>query len=194
MSESEVHESSPVSFMQRYRLHLIGGGAFLLVIIALLAGIAAGMAKRNFEKQFYLDQIEKLKIALEKSGEKYHELDAELAETKVQLRAKKDHVEELEYKVESLEKRLKGVGTAPEAARGVESSGVAAPAPAVQGAALPRLSGDCTVKSGGATGSSALQDCLRPGASGKAAPAEPAHGAEKGVEAAKPAEKPAKSH
>ena len=60
---------SPVSFFNQYRLVIAGFAVFVLVLIFLLLGIAIGVAKKNFEKKFYLTQIEKLKDALSTSLE-----------------------------------------------------------------------------------------------------------------------------
>lgn len=188
MSDAETTPAESVSFLQRFRVHLIAGAVAVLVLLALMGGMAAGMAKRNFEKQFYLDQIEKLKRALEKSVEQHAELEQELSETKIQLRARKEHVEELEFKLESMQKRAQQQGA--EAAAPVvqaEAGHAASAGGKTETAPLPRLAGDCTVKSG-ATGVSSLQNCLRPGTGQKqAVPGEDKTSENHG-------EKPAKAH
>ncbi|WP_028453422.1 hypothetical protein [Chitinilyticum aquatile] len=184
MSDVETPAVESVSFLQRFRLHLLLAAGVVLLLIALLGGIAAGMAKRNFEKQFYLEQIDKLKRALEKSTERYQEVEQELSEVKVQLRARKEHVEELEFKLESLEKRaqMQAAPAAPQAAP-AEGGHAAVQAGKAEKAPLPRLAGDCTIKSG-ASGVVNLQDCLRP------APAQKTPAAPADVHT----EKPAKAH
>lgn len=171
MSDVETPAVESVSFLQRFRLHLLLAAGVVLLLIALLGGIAAGMAKRNFEKQFYLEQIDKLKRALEKSTERYQEVEQELSEVKVQLRARKEHVEELEFKLESLEKRAQ-MQAAPAAQQAAPAEVGAVQAGKAEKAPLPRLAGDCTIKSG-ASGVVNLQDCLRPAPAQKT-PAAPA--------------------
>ncbi|WP_028456344.1 hypothetical protein [Chitinilyticum litopenaei] len=162
MTEAAVVTDQSVSFLQRYRIHLLGALAVIVLLVALMGGIALGMAKRSFEHKHFLEQIDKLKTALGESLEKRDELNKEVSELTQQLRARKEHIDELEVKLEVLESAQR---------KAQLRSELGAPAPAPEGAGasvapaagkpLPKLSGDCTIRAGAA--GSSLQDCIRPG-------------------------------
>lgn len=148
-------------FFAQHRLAMIGVGVFILIVCFLLLGIAIGMAKKNFEKKFYLTQIEKLKEALRDSLDKRTEQGKEMAELRVQLRAKKDHVLDLEDKVANLERASQKAMLNEAQPKSVES-GRAAGVAADPGAAYLRLkAGDCLVD--GSTNNTAAnwRECLK---------------------------------
>ncbi|QLG89704.1 hypothetical protein HQ393_16430 [Chitinibacter bivalviorum] len=164
----EVHPApAPVSFLQRYRLHLAGAGVLLLVVFFLLIGIAIGMAKKNFEKKFYLTQIEKLKDSLAQAVDHREEMQKEITDLKIDLRAKKDHVSELDEKIEKLEAKLKKSGGEVEPATSTHGANVASTAAVAssgdQGVDYVRLkAGDCVVDSGAAANTaSKWRECLK---------------------------------
>lgn len=164
-SVTESHSVSPPpapNFLQRYRLHLIATGAVVLIVIVLMAGIVLGMSKRNFEKKFYLEQIERLKTSLSASVEKQEELAKEIQELKVDLRAKKDHVAELEEKVADLERKTEKSEAAP-SQHAAPSQGHAEPSSTGDaGLDYVRLkAGDCVVDSGGNTTANKWRECLQ---------------------------------
>ncbi|QLI81991.1 hypothetical protein HZU75_10865 [Chitinibacter fontanus] len=164
-SVSESHAASPVaapSFLQRYRLHLIAVGAVVLIVIFFMAGVVLGMSKRNFEKKFYLEQIERLKTTLSASVEKQDELAKEIQELKIDLRAKKDHVTELEEKVADLERKTEKSEASP-SNHAVPSQGHAEPTSTGDaGLDYVRLkAGDCVVDGGANTTANKWRECLQ---------------------------------
>ena len=161
----DLEPQSAISFFAKYRWPILGGAAVVLVSIFLLIGIAIGMAKKNFEKKFYLTQIEKLKEALSKSLEKRTELDHDISELKIELRAKKDHLAELEDKVEKLERAQKHAGSSEGAVSTTATKTAESAAPEGDGseAYLRLKAGDCLVEgSSGATAAN-WRECLKKG-------------------------------
>ncbi len=158
--ESPAPHASP-SFLERYRLHLIGGTAVLLIIVFFMGGIALGMSKRSFEKKFYLDQIAKLKITLSSAVERQDELSQEIKELKIELLARKDHVAELEDKIAAFERKTEKSTTAPT----VSGGKVGAAEPASTGDAgldYVRLkAGDCVMDGSGGATAEKWRECLQ---------------------------------
>ncbi|MBM5573831.1 hypothetical protein [Deefgea sp. CFH1-16] len=156
-----------VSFFSRYRLILFGVSGFFLVLIFFMIGIALGMAKKNFEKNFYLTQIEKLKDALSGSLEKRTELERDMTELKVELRAKKDHIAELEDKLAEQENatRRQELKAKDEGSAAVTTQANLAESTADQQSEnyLRLKAGDCLVEgSAGATAAN-WRECLKKG-------------------------------
>jgi ABC-type uncharacterized transport system fused permease/ATPase subunit len=153
-SVAQAEGADPESFLQRYRMHLMGSAAVLLMIIFLLVGITIGMTKRNFEKKFYLEQIVKLKLALSQSLETREDLGKEVTRLKVELRAKSDRVDELEAQLAKTENQKdKPTATAEPAEQ--TSTGD-------QGLDYVRLKGgDCVVEGSSAATATQWHDCLK---------------------------------
>lgn len=156
--------SPPLSFFVQHRLAIIGAGVFILVILFLLVGIAIGMAKKNFEKKFYLTQIEKLKEALTSSLDKRTELDKEIKELRVELRAKKDHVRDLEDKIDDLKhSSSKNEAALDSPSKVAGSGGMAGVAPDPSEAYLRLKAGDCLVEGSAGSTAEKWRDCLQKG-------------------------------
>jgi hypothetical protein len=161
---TEPTQVSSLGFFAQHRLAIIGAGVFVLVILFLLIGIAIGMAKKNFEKKFYLTQIDKLKEALTDSLDKRTELDKEMTELRVELKAKKDHVRDLEDKVADLKHASSKADPVGDAHAKVTASGGSAGVGPDPGESYLRMkAGDCLIE--GSTGSTAAnwQECLKKG-------------------------------
>lgn len=172
MSENEpiaesVATHSPANFFAQHRLAIIGAGVFVLVVIFLLVGLAIGMAKKNFEKKFYLTQIEKLKDALSGSLEKRTELEKDITELKVELRAKKDHIAELEDKVASLERvsqRSEPATSEAHSSKAADATTQTAGSAPDPGEAYLRLkAGDCLVEGSSGNTAANWRECLKKG-------------------------------
>ncbi|WP_027469984.1 hypothetical protein [Deefgea rivuli] len=163
-SESIVGHS-PVSFFAQHRLAIVGAGVFVLVLIFLLVGIAIGMAKKNFEKKFYLTQIEKLKVALSDSLEKRSEQEKDMTALKVELRAKKDHLAELEDKVETLERASQRgeTATGEPQAKSAESAPTSGAVPDPSEAYLRLKAGDCLIEGSTSNTAANWRECLKKG-------------------------------
>ncbi|WP_373974416.1 hypothetical protein NT239_12310 [Chitinibacter sp. SCUT-21] len=165
--DEESHTPNPVvadapGFLQKYRWHLIGAGAFLLVVIFFMAGVAVGMSKRGFEKKFYLDQIAKLKVTLSSAVERQEELRQEIKELKIDLRAKKDHVAELEDKVAAFER--KSEKSAEPAAHGAVKSEASAQSAESGDPGLDYVrmkAGDCVVDGSAGATANKWKECLQ---------------------------------
>lgn len=157
------HNPAPPGFFAHYRLAIIGASVFFLVIIFLLVGVAVGMAKKNFEKKFYLTQIEKLKGALTDSLDKRTELDQELKELRIELKAKKDHIRELEDKVAQFKHETSKADRNTEASAKVADSNGATTVSNDPGEAYLRLkAGDCLIDGSDKTTAN-WQECLKKG-------------------------------
>ena len=166
LPEPEV-PAHTVSFFTRHRLIIFGLSGFFLVLIFLMIGIALGMAKKNFEKNFYLTQIEKLKDALSGSLEKRTELEHDITELKVELRAKKDHITELEDKLAEQERTTRRQELKPngEGSTAVKTEANLAESSVDQQSEnyLRLKAGDCLVEgSAGATAAN-WRECLKKG-------------------------------
>nr|WP_314899779.1 hypothetical protein [uncultured Deefgea sp.] len=159
----ESTHTPPQGFFAQHRLAIIGAGVFILVILFLLIGIAIGVAKKNFEKKFYLTQIEKLKGALTDSLDKRTELDKEMVELRGELKAKKDHVRDLEDKIADLKHASSKAEKTDEAHSKVTDSGGSAGTSSDPGEAYLRLkAGDCLIQGSGSTAAN-WQECLKKG-------------------------------
>jgi hypothetical protein len=157
-----THTPTP-SFFVQHRLAIVGAGVFILVILFLLIGIAIGMAKKNFEKKFYLTQIEKLKESLTDSLDKRTELDKEMKELRIELKAKKDHIRDLEDKVADLKHETSKVTAVGEAhSQAVSSGGSTGVSPDPGEAYLRLKAGDCLIEGSGSTAAN-WQECLKKG-------------------------------
>ncbi len=155
----EPPQSRP-NLLVQYRLHLIIAAAVISLLFSLLAGVAIGMAKRHFEKKFYLEQIEKLKDSLSDVLERNEELGKELKELKIDLRAKQDHVADLESKIKSLERKAKSVEKSAPAAATSRESEVSGSGDA--GVDYLRLkAGDCVVDGSSAATATKWRECLQ---------------------------------
>jgi chorismate mutase len=153
-SVAQTEGAAPESFLQRYRMHLIGSVTFLLIIVFLLIGIAVGMTKRNFEKKFYLEQIVKLKLALSQTLEARDDLGKEVARLKVELRAKSDRVDEVEAQLEKAENQKTKPAASAEPAEQASSGD--------QGVDYVRLkAGDCVVEGSSAATAAQWRECLK---------------------------------
>ncbi|MBM5571998.1 MULTISPECIES: hypothetical protein [Deefgea] len=159
---AEPTHAPSLSFFAQHRIAIIGAGVFVLLILFLLVGIAIGMAKKNFEKKFYLTQIEKLKEALTDSLDKRTELDKEMKELRVELKAKKDHIRDLEDKVADLKHANNKVDAAELHSKAVSSGGATGVAPDPGEAYLRLKAGDCLIEGSGST-SANWQECLKKG-------------------------------
>lgn len=155
--------SVPPSFLERYRLHLIGATAVLLIIVFFMGGIALGMSKRSFEKKFYLDQIAKLKITLSSAVERQDELSQEIKELKIELRARKDHVAELEEKIAAFERKAeKSTTAAAPVSTSAKAGGGESASTGDAGLDYVRLkAGDCVVDGSAGVTAEKWRECLQ---------------------------------
>ena len=172
VSESTPPQDAKPSFFVQHRLAIIGAGMFTLVLIFLLLGIAIGMAKKNFEKKFYLTQIERLKEALSDSLETRTELEKDFTALKVELRAKKDNIAELEDKIDSLERASqRNEPVADEShASAVESVPTSGAVPDPGEAYLRLKAGNCILEGSEGQTAAKWRECLKNGKKGSASP------------------------
>ncbi|WP_047394777.1 hypothetical protein [Chitinibacter sp. ZOR0017] len=161
-SSAHTPEAAPASpeppLLLKYRMHLIGVFAFLLLVVFLLGGIAIGMSKRHFEKKFYLEQIDKLKESVETMVHEREGLQEEIKAMKLELRAKSDHIHELEGKVEKYERQQESHKEAAPEAGGHEAAAQGED----QGLNYLRLkTGDCTMDGNSTATASKWRECLQ---------------------------------
>lgn len=190
-------------------LPLMIGGGVLAVIILVCIGVGIGMAKRQFERKGYVEQIIKLKTALAESVDLRKESEGRVEKMREELKEKRDEIHDLELKLDEAQQQAgrggnadaRPAAAAPAAAHG-EADAHGSEAAAPSGASVtPKFAkkGDCVLSTG--SKGADWKDCLgvskAPTSDGKAAEgskpgAKPA--AEKAPAEKAPAEKAHAEH
>ncbi|WP_035053024.1 hypothetical protein [Andreprevotia chitinilytica] len=148
-SATDDAEAAAPSGGKRWLLPALIGGGVVLLLLALFVGVGLGMAKRQFERKSYVDQIAKLKIALQDTDGLRKEAEGRIEKMREDLKEKRDEIHNLELKLDEAKQAVDhhAQQESPSQASAVAAAVTPPPANSAIAAQLSRK-GDCVLTTG----------------------------------------------